>query len=392
MNLLFLLSFFIFILQNINCEEIKSYNFIMLDKKYDKRYSDWGVHPVDIRSKYNKEKRAIDGARLAIKESEKFIRLSKTKFTLDYLSLESDKELKEFFKNKNNLEYDSILLDLDYQSINIIFSDIKANESQIFFNISTANNELRKNSCLENLLHTFPSTSMITDAIAQYLVEKKRNKVLMLTGPLEEDLQYSKSFKDSAKKFGLKITKERNFVNNNDPRIRDKNDISYLTMDKRYNSVLVSDIDREFALKVPNATSKPATITGSSGLVPQAWHWSYLRHGAPQLNGRFERVNDRRMNERDWSAWISIKVIIESVLRTQVLDNLEILDYMKSSNFRVDGSKGMGLNFRQKTNQLRQPILLVSGGNWVTKVAPLKSFTNQSNDLDTLGILNNSCN
>ena len=83
MNLLFLLSFFIFILQNINCEEIKSYNFIMLDKKYDKRYSDWGVHPVDIRSKYNKEKRAIDGARLAIKESEKFIRLSKTKFTLE---------------------------------------------------------------------------------------------------------------------------------------------------------------------------------------------------------------------------------------------------------------------------------------------------------------------
>ena len=97
-----------------------------------------------------------------------------------------------------------------------------------------------------------------------------------------------------------------------------------------YQSIFISDTDGEFSLSVPNASQKPAIVAGSSGLIPVAWHWSYLRHGAPQLNGRFERTNDRRMHEKDWSAWISIKVIIESVLRTQVLDNLEILDYIKS--------------------------------------------------------------
>ena len=99
-------------------------------------------------------------------------------------------------------------------------------------------------------------------------------------------------------------------------------------MKNKYNSIFISDIDGEFALKVPNATSRPALVSGSSGLIPKTWHWSYLRHGAPQLNGRFERMHDRRMHGKDWAAWMSIKIIVESVLRTKVLDNFKILDYI----------------------------------------------------------------
>ena len=44
----------------------------------------------------------------------------------------------------------------------------------------------------------------------------------MLTGSLEEDKKYSNSFKKSAKKFGIKIVKEKFFVNSNDPRMRKK--------------------------------------------------------------------------------------------------------------------------------------------------------------------------
>ena len=391
MKSFFLVLLFTCFFQYLHCKEIKNYKFILLDIKNDKKYSDWGVHPVDIRSKYNKEKRAIDGARLAIKDSKKLERLTGTSFTLDYLSLENEKELKEFFKKKNSSSYNAILLDLNEEKIINIVSQFKTNNNQIYFNISETSNKLRNNICLENFLHIFPSNAMLTDAIAQYLVEKRWNKVLMLTGPLEEDLQYSSSFKISAKKFGLKIIDEKFFVNSNDPRVRDKNNLSFLTMKNKYNSIFISDIDGEFALKVPNATSRPALVSGSSGLIPKTWHWSYLRHGAPQLNGRFERMHDRRMHGKDWAAWMSIKIIVESVLRTKVLDNFKILDYMKSSDFKVDGSKGISLNFRNYTRQLRQTILLVSQNNWVTQVAPLNSFTHQSNDLDTLGILSNSC-
>ena len=214
----------------------------------------------------------------------------------------------------------------------------------------------------------------------------------MLTGPLYHDKQLSVSFKESAKKFGLKIIQENYFVNNNDPRVRDKNNLFYLTKGKKYNNVFVSDLDGEFALSVPNATMSPAVISGAAGLVPNAWHWSYLRHGAPQLNGRFERLNNRRMEGKDWAAWISIKTIVESVLRIQDTSNSEILKYIKNNNMQLDGSKGIGLNYRKETNQLRQTILMISSNNWTTAVAPLEEFKDSENNLNTLGIANNQTN
>ena len=227
---------------------------------------------------------------------------------------------------------------------------------------------------------------MYTDSIAQYLVKKKTQKSLLLTGPLVEDEKISSSFKESARKFGIKIYKEKFFVNNNDPRVRDKNNLFYLTKGKKYNNVFISDTDGEFALAVPNATMNPAIVSGSAGLIAKAWHWSYLRHGAPQLNGRFERMNNRRMESKDWAAWISIKTIVESVLRIQNISNINIIEYLKGPDLQVDGSKGIGLNFKKTTNQLRQTILLISSNNWTTKVAPLEEFTDSENNLNTLGL------
>ena len=63
---------------------------------------------------------------------------------------------------------------------------------------------------------------MKTDAIAQFLVQKRWNKTLLLTGSLNEDTALTKSFKTSAKKFGVKIVDEKVFVNSNDPRAREK--------------------------------------------------------------------------------------------------------------------------------------------------------------------------
>ena len=130
----------------------------------------------------------------------------------------------------------------------------------------------------------------------------------------------------------------------------------------------------------------PAIVSGSAGLIAKAWHWSYLRHGAPQLNGRFERMNNRRMESKDWAAWISIKTIIESILRIQNIANKNIIEYLKWPDLQVDGSKGIGLNFKKTTNQLRQTILLISSNNWTTKVAPLEEFTDSENNLNTLGL------
>ena len=383
---IYIIFIFFILTFSLKSNELKEYKIVLVDILKDIRYSNWGVHPVDIRSKYNKEKRPIAGAKLAIEDSKMIQRLTKTKFTLDYLRFSDQKDFLAFFKNKKLNEYKAILLDSSKKEINILKEVFKQNSKLLFFNITESDNNLRKNMCLKNFFHTFPSEAMHTDSIAQYLIKKKWNKVLMLTGPLDEDKILSNSFKQSSKKFGVKIIKEKFFVNSNDPRVRDKNSLAFLTKEKKYNTVFVSDIDGEFALSIPNATMSPALVTGSSGLVAKAWHWSYLRHGAPQLNGRFERLNNRRMESKDWSAWIAIKTLVEAVLRVQSTNNDEIIEYITSNKLNLDGSKGISLSYKKKSNQLRQTILLTTSDNWVTIKAPLDDFQNNNNRLDTLGI------
>ena len=370
----------------LNGKEFTNYKISYLFIENDIRYEKWGVHPVDIRSRERNRKRPIDGAKLAIKETEKFKRLSKTVFNLNLIKVNGKEDLFNVVKSKGFQDSKVILLDLDDKQILRIKNVIEENKDIIFFNISSSNNKLRKSLCIKNLFHTYPSDRMLTDAISQYATERKWNKALILTGPLKTDVEFSQSFKTSAKNFGLKVVEEKFFVNNNDPRVRDKNDLKYLTQGRKYKSVFVSDVFGEFALKVSNATVYPAMVSGSAGLVPSAWHWSNMRYGSPQLNGRFERLYKRRMESRDWAAWAAVKTMLEAIVRTKN-NNIDILlEYIYSDLFKLDGSKGVALNYRKWSNQLRQPIFLVSNNNWITAKAPLENFSNRSNNLDTIGL------
>ena len=366
----------------------KIFNIGFIDYKHDKRYSDWGRHPVDIRSQHNKESRAVDGAKLGIIEAKKLQRITKTEFMLDHIRLIDENSIYDLMISSEIKKYKAVLLDIPLDSFEKIKNLIIKNNNIIFFNTTDQSNFIRSDVCIKNLFHSFPSDMMKTDAIAQFLVNKKWNKTLMLTGPLIQDINLANSFRVSAKKFGIKILKEKFFVNSNDPRIREKNNLSFLTQGKKYNSIFISDFDGEFALTLPNNSVKSANVFGSSGLIALAWHWSYMRHGAPQVNGRFERKFDRRMTERDWSAWIAIKSITEGILRTKSDQTEDLQKYLTTDNFKVDGSKGISLNYRSDTKQLRQPIFLVSGNNWVTTVAPLQNYQSKENNLDTIGIVN----
>ena len=74
------------------------------------------------------------------------------------------------------------------------------------------------------------------------------------------------------------------------------------------------------------------------------------------------------------------------MLRVQSINNDEIKEYITSNKFNLDGSKGISLSYKKKSNQLRQTILLTTSDNWVTIKAPLDDFQNNNNRLDTLGI------
>ena len=76
MKSILIVLFFLFTNILVQAEN-KIFKIGFIDLQDDIRYSDWGRHPVDIRSSHSKQQRPLDGARLGIidaknlKESQK---------------------------------------------------------------------------------------------------------------------------------------------------------------------------------------------------------------------------------------------------------------------------------------------------------------------------------
>lgn len=300
------------------------------------------------------------------------------------------------FKGKNADELIASAKKLHAEGIRFIIVDLpadvvshlaKATQSLdlVLFNIAAKEDRLRSTECSANVFHIIPSYRMLMDALVQYLVFRKWNKVLVLEGKSEEDKQLAQAFATSAKRYGVKLIDKRVFELSNDPRKRDQNNVALLTSGKNYDVIFVADTQGEFARDVPYQSVKPQLVVGSEGLAAAAWHWSWERHGAPQLERRFEKKAKRPMRDVDWAAWMAVKAIAESVQRTASTEFSVLKQYLQSDALVLDGFKGYRSNFRSWNNQLRQPLLLTTH-NWVVERAPIKGFLHQKNNLDTLGV------
>ena len=255
----------------------------------------------------------------------------------------------------------------------------------LLFNISAREDRLRAEKCQRHLMHVIPSYAMLMDALAQYLGFRRWREVLVLAGPSEDDKHLTRAFARAAKRYGAKIVDTRPFELSNDPRRRDQNNISLLTTGADYDVVFVADTDGEFGRDVPYQTVRPRLVVGTEGLAATAWHWAWERHGAPQLEKRFEKRAKRPMRSVDWAAWMAVKAIAEAVQRAATVDFATLRDHLLSQSVILDGFKGNRSNFRPWNNQMRQPILLVTH-NWVVDRAPIRGFLHRLNNLDTLGI------
>jgi hypothetical protein len=74
-----------------------------------------------------------------------------------------------------------------------------------------------------------------------------------------------------------------------------------------------------------------------------AWHSSFERYGAGQLNERFERRHGRPMTGPAWAGWVAVKALIEAALRTSPGSTPELAEALGS--LRFDGHKGRALYF-----------------------------------------------
>ena len=355
-----------------------------LDLVEDARYDDWGLHPVDIRSATAiVDRRAWAGAELGLDELQRFTRVAGARFALERRSVAGSAETVAAIREM--LDGGTALFVLDAPDAVVAEAAARtAGLGAVLFNATATADSLRNEFCQPHLFHTAASRAMLADALAQYLKARKWDEVLVLRGPLPADVETVRAFERAAELFGLDIVGVRDFVLGNDPTARERNDLDFLTGSAGYDAVFVADIDGEFALGVPYATRRPAAAVGAAGLVPRVWHWSYLRHGAPQVHGRFERMHGRRMGEADWGAWVAMRIIGLGIARAKTADPAALADYLRSGGLRVDGSKGPGMGFRPWNNQLRQPIMLTTP-DWVVARAPIPGFRHRVTDLDTLG-------
>ena len=275
------------------------------------------------------------------------------------------------------------LIDADAAVIDAVAEGTRGGDL-LLFNVSDKSDALRGALCRPQVMHVIPSHAMLTDALVQYLAAKSWRRVLMLEGPLPADGALSRAFENSAKRFGVRIISRLDFVLGNDPRERQLNNISLMTAGGDYDVLFLADTDGEFGRYVPFQTNRPRPVAGTEGLMPSAWHWAWERHGAPQLNQRFDKLAGRRMEDADWAAWAAVKAIVEAAVRVKSADFWAVAAYLRGPDLVLDGYKGNRLGFRPWDNQLRQPILLHTH-NAVVGRAPIAGFLHPSQNMDTLG-------
>jgi ABC transporter substrate binding protein (PQQ-dependent alcohol dehydrogenase system) len=253
------------------------------------------------------------------------------------------------------------------------------------FNISANDDSLRRDLCTAEVVHTIPSLAMRMDGLVQYLVSRKWRDYLVLEGPARPDAAAAKAFEASAKKFGARIVAHQNFKAGTDPREREQNDPALLTaLSRDYDVVYVADDAFDFVRGVPYHTVRPRPVVGSIDLEPVAWHWTWEHNGAPQVNSRFEKKSGgRRMESGDWAAWIAVKMIVQSALRTRSIDFKKQRDFILG-DATFDGDKGLAVSVRPWDHQLRQAVLLAAPFAVVAS-APIEGFLHRTNELDSLG-------
>jgi ABC transporter substrate binding protein (PQQ-dependent alcohol dehydrogenase system) len=331
----------------------------------------------------------IQGARIALQEDAQTGRFVNQTYHLSEMILPLDAD----FKAKASAALKThklIIADLEKDDL-LALADMPDAKDAIIFDIRTSDDALRQEQCRANVFHFLPSTSMRTDALAQYLVWKHWPNWLLVSGKNPADLAYADDVKQSARKFGAKVVDERFYTYAAGSRRTDtghqqvQQQLPLVTQNApAYDVVFVADESQVFGEYMPYRTWDPRPVVGTAGLIAVAWHRSFEEYGGTQLQNRFEREVGRIMTERDYSAWLGIRAYGEAILRSNTVQPAALRAYLLSDKFGVAGYKDEAMNFRLWDLQLRQPIILASARDLVS-VSPQDGFLNPNYLTDTLG-------
>ncbi|MEQ9545251.1 MAG: ABC transporter substrate-binding protein [Marinobacter sp.] len=328
------------------------------------------------------EDAGLRGAELAIADNSTTGKFLGQTYSLQSKVVDSEEATVAAFEAMHQNGMELFVVNAPAQTLKIIMD--KAGDNTLVFNAGTKDATLRTGQCHPNLLHTMPSYAMLTDALGQWLSQRRWNEVFLITGPTEADKGWADAFRRSAKRFGLEIVEDKPWTFDADLRRTASKELPLFTQASDYDAVVVADVRGDFGEYVPFNTWLPRPVVGTQGMSPVTWHRVVESWGAAQLQNRFRDLADRDMNSEDYAAWAAIRSIGTAVTALGNADSNEIRSYLFSDKFQLAAFKGRKLTYRDWNGQLRQPIPLVHPRGLVAR-APFEGFLHPNTEMDTLG-------
>ncbi|MGB7401004.1 MAG: ABC transporter substrate-binding protein [Arcobacter sp.] len=366
-----------FILLSFVKAELLNVNILYLEQKIQKPpvLSNVIADPDDL---------GIKGAELSIKDSNKSAKFLNQNFTLEKTISFDKKELITSFEKFINEGNSFVILNVEDDFLKELLNN-SLSKKALLFNASSQTTSLRQDYCQQNLLHTTPSNAMLYDGLTQFLVKRNFKDIFLLSGKNPKDVEITKDIKRAVKKFGLKIVKEKVWENNTDIRRKAGAEFPSFTQADDYDVLVVADYYGDFGEFLYFNTWLPRPIAGTQGLKPVLWHRVIEAWGAAQMQKRFEKFASRWMQSNDFSNWLAVRTIVNSVMKTKAKDLNTNMNYIHSKDFELGAYLGRKVSFRDYNGQIRLPISLVQPRALIS-TSPQVGFLHPVTDLDTLGI------
>lgn len=266
------------------------------------------------------EDEGVMGVRLGVKDSNTTGKFLKHTYKATEVVINHDEDFKarlDAALSENMQTF--IVANMDAEKL-LMLADHPAAKERIVFNVGSRNTDLRRKNCRSNVLHTLPSRRMLTDGLAQFLVKKRWKKVFMIEGLKKGDDFLAASFRESAKKYRLKIVVDKKWPEGADMRRNAAAEVPSFTQGTDYDAMFIADEVRDFGQYVMYHSWYPRPVTGSHGLVPSGWHRVVEQWGAAQLQSRFTKLTKRSMYPKDYAAWAATRTIAEAVTRLQTVE------------------------------------------------------------------------
>ncbi|WP_432449215.1 ABC transporter substrate-binding protein [Aliiroseovarius marinus] len=274
-----------------------------------------------------------------------------------------------------------VLLDMSAEEMTSL---VDGTEARLFFNVRSYDDSLRGENCRATLLHSLPSHAMRADALMQFVLKKRWDKMALVTGNAAEDAKFAQALRKASKKFGMRFATEEPWVLDGDLRRQAGAEVPLLTQKLGdYDVLFVADEHNDFARYLAYNTWLARPILGGDGLRATGWDRVNEQWGAAQLQSRFHDLAGRSMQDVDYAAWAALRAVDEAHLRTDFAEIDGIRAFLLDG-IELAGFKGRPLSFRKWNGQMRQPIGLTHASALVA-MAPLEGFLHARNELDSLG-------